>query len=284
MVSHITVRLAWHDNNWNGQVCRNPEQNSYCVGSHSLLSGRIAKKRKLELEQKNPCADCEKLGGYIPPCYWSINAFGKKKQNFLHEHAFEGVKVNPIKEVLNPYSVFSWPFKLSFVHDEENKKKFGNYPPDLNRRIERFGSKFQVNESIVLLYCNYDNPVSADDMRYLLVGCAFLKEKGEPTFFEDINGDIEKRRKMNHAMKNFPTINWALEYSYDFENNGVLLPYKEYLEYTEANPEDEEKLNDLKVEIEEDSLISGFKYVAMDIDDDKYIYLLYKLKKANSNH
>lgn len=42
---HLTVRMAWHDSNWNGKVCRDPEGNTYCTGAHSLLSGRI-KKRK----------------------------------------------------------------------------------------------------------------------------------------------------------------------------------------------------------------------------------------------
>jgi len=43
---HLTIRMAWHDNNWNGKVCSNPEGNSYCTGAHSLLSGRIEKKKK----------------------------------------------------------------------------------------------------------------------------------------------------------------------------------------------------------------------------------------------
>ena len=42
---HLTVRMAWHDNNWDGKVCCNPEGNTYCTGAHSLLSGRIEKRR-----------------------------------------------------------------------------------------------------------------------------------------------------------------------------------------------------------------------------------------------
>ena len=53
MIKHLTVRLAWHDNKWNGNVCEDPESNVYCVGSHSLLSARIAKNRDLDIEKKN---------------------------------------------------------------------------------------------------------------------------------------------------------------------------------------------------------------------------------------
>ena len=48
----------------------------------------------------------------------------------------------------------------------------------------------------------------------------------------------------------------------------------------EQYPEEFEKLNDIKVVIDEPSLVRSFKYVAMDIDDDKCLYLLYKLRKA----
>lgn len=49
---HLSVRMAWHDNNWNGKVCCNPEGNTYCTGAHSLLSGRIEKKKQTDIEQE----------------------------------------------------------------------------------------------------------------------------------------------------------------------------------------------------------------------------------------
>ena len=47
---HITARMAWHDSNWNGKICKDPGNNSYCVGDYSLLSSRIRNNRKLDLE------------------------------------------------------------------------------------------------------------------------------------------------------------------------------------------------------------------------------------------
>src|SRR6266852_3703986 len=76
MSNHLTVRMAWHDNNWNGTVCGDPRGNVYCVGSHSLLSERIARERQTELEQANAGKRIDKLpGGYLPPCYYTTNAF-----------------------------------------------------------------------------------------------------------------------------------------------------------------------------------------------------------------
>jgi len=28
---HLTIRFAWHDDKWDGAVCRNPENNTFIV-------------------------------------------------------------------------------------------------------------------------------------------------------------------------------------------------------------------------------------------------------------
>jgi ATP-dependent exoDNAse (exonuclease V) alpha subunit len=272
--------MAWHDSDWNGTICQDPKSNTYCVGTHSLLSGRIEKKRNLIFEsQKATKPACAFAPGDVPPCYWSINAFGQDKINIVHTHAFSWLKIAGIPDTLQPNSVFTWPFKLSFVHDQKNKKKNGNYHPDLEERIRHFTGKFIPGESIVFFYANYDNPVSADDMRYLLLGCSVIAAPPKTTQFQFATDRLKEIRGKSKEMKNFPTINWALQVTHD-PTQTILLPYRQYLAHVTANPDDENLLTDMRVIIEEDSLIAGFKYVAMDIDDDKCLYLLYKLRKA----
>ncbi len=50
MATHISVRMAWHDNKWNGHICKDPQNNFYCTGTHSLLSARIARDKDMEVE------------------------------------------------------------------------------------------------------------------------------------------------------------------------------------------------------------------------------------------
>jgi exodeoxyribonuclease V alpha subunit len=129
---HLTVRMAWHDNGWDGRVCLNPQANTYCSGAHSLLSGRIEKKKNVGLEQdkKGMVIAGEFLPDAVPPCYWSINAFGSKGFKVEHHHAFttDTGPISTIADEVKPYSVFTWPFKLSFVHKQANQKKHGSYP------------------------------------------------------------------------------------------------------------------------------------------------------------
>ena len=215
VLMHVTIRMAWHDNAWDGAICQNPEANSYCVGTHSLLSGRIEKNRDLKFEKDNPTAKLPTLSvDEIPPCYWSINAFGNSATSIQHTHVFSWLNIPAIPDTLEPHTVYTWPFKLSFVHDEKNKKKHGNYPPDLEKRIQDFIAKFTPRESIIFFYANYDNPVSADDMKYLLLGCSVLASKPETTEFK-IETDKLKRIRSKPKTRNFPTMNWALKFKHD---------------------------------------------------------------------
>jgi exodeoxyribonuclease V alpha subunit len=287
---HLTVRMAWHDHGWDGRVCQDPRRNTYCSGAHSLLSGRIEKRKNTELEETKK--GMEIAGQFypatVPPCYWSLNAFGSGTFKVEHQHPLSSERqpIRPIADTVKPFSVFTWPFKLSFVHNSANQKVHGNYPPDLEQRVERFIDSFTPQQSILFFYANYDNPVSADDMKYLLVGCSLISEVPVPTHFDLTKEELKEWRERGKAekgrakkMKNFPTMNWAIQFTHD-PATSVLLPYTQYLQYADEHPEDEGKLDDMKVVIEEESLVRAFKYVAMDIDDDKCLYLLYKLRKA----
>lgn len=207
---HITIRTAWHDNNWSGKVCQAPENNTYCTGSHSLLSSRIEKQKNIEVEKEMAGVGVDKNVeySYTPPCYWSINTFGSNSFEVNHKHPFSFIDKS-VKEVVNPYSVFTWPFKISFVHTEKNKKKHGSYWPDLEKRIDNFIYKFTPGNSIIFFYANYDNPVSADDMKYLLLGCSVTSDVKAPVNF-DFSEEELKEHRSSHKMKNFPTMHWGI--------------------------------------------------------------------------
>lgn len=121
---HFTLRVAWHDNMWNGTVCNEPEKNIFCNGFHSLLSDRIRREKEKIIGLENqyagqPVSKMIEETGQFPPCYWSINAFGTKGLEIEHYNPAAREVLNPIKDSLPPYSMFSWPFAFSFVRDAE---------------------------------------------------------------------------------------------------------------------------------------------------------------------
>ena len=281
-VGHLTVRMAWHDNRWNGRICREPANNDYCNGTHSLLSARIARNKDAEAEEKNRNEKIDSLKDYLPPCFWSSNAFSNQECKIIHVHPFQRLEVDPVQERLLPHSVFTWPFRLSFNHDKEIKRMEGAYPPVkvLEKRIENFFGRLTPKQTILFFYLNYDNPISADEHKYVLLGCSVLTGVGDRTHYDFDQEELIKIRSTSKRYKNFPTINWAVQLQHDMSNWGVLLPYHEYIERKEQYPEEEEKLNEMRVLIDEETLLPSFKYVATQIDEDKCLYLLYKIKKS----
>ncbi len=276
---HLTVRLAWHSDGWNGNICTAPDKNDYCVGEHSLLSKRVRENRNLATESELAGCKCDEGHNkdYQAPCYWSINALGDSPIHCQHEHAIER-GAPKIGEDLPPYSVFTWPFKLFFSRSKEEKEKNGKYPPMQEDKAMRFFGKFSEGNSIVFLYCNYDNPISGDDQKYLLVGCGLLKGKGKLSHF-NISRERMSWWQAKKEFKNFSNLNWSYRISMDLPKMGVIIPYHNYLRHAVEN-DNYAYLNEIKIIIDEPELIPGFKYVAMDIDDDQAIYLLTKIRKS----
>ena len=285
-IKHLCLRMAWHDNKWNGRICQNPQDNIYCVGEHSLLSDRIRRRRDLDIECRDGIIGSkpkyEQLEGYQPPCFWSINAFGTETLNFEHDNPV-AADFPHIPQQLPPYSIISWPFKLSFVKDANERRQYsGNYYPKqiFENRIKLFQRNIESHTSIVFLYCKFSNPISGEDMEYLIAGCALLNEKEDPRRFNVTPEQLKKTTK-KLRQPNFPTLNWALRYTLDFESTGLRLPYHEYLELSkEEGGISEDHLLDIAVTIQEPELIEGFTYVAKHIDDDQAIYLLMKIRKS----
>ncbi len=78
MTCHVTARLAWHLDGWNGHICRNPAQNTYCVGTYSYPGDMIAEGRDLDWEKAH-VGERVQTKDHISPCIYSANAFGTER-------------------------------------------------------------------------------------------------------------------------------------------------------------------------------------------------------------
>jgi exodeoxyribonuclease V alpha subunit len=288
---HFTLRVAWHDNMWNGHVCKDPENNISCNGYHSLLSDRIRreKERLLNLEKKyagHPISDMfndKDHKGEVPPCYWSINIFGKDTIPIKHINPAASKVLTPIPEDLKPNSMFSWPFGISFVREYEDYKTNGKYWGNFDSvRVPRFRNKIKPGKSIGFIYAKFSNPLSYEDFKYLIVGCGIISDKGLKSKFGP-KTEITKIQQKGYTkdLRNFPETNWVIQYNFD-PNSLVRIPYHEYIEEAKRrslnSDESEKLLSNIKVTIDEPELEHCFKFVNMDIDDDEAIYILSKIR------
>ncbi|MBT1699628.1 AAA family ATPase [Fulvivirgaceae bacterium PWU4] len=281
-LKHFTLRVAWHDNAWDGHICKNPEANRYCSGYHSLLSERIRRNKEESMaDEINHAGKSITDIDYLPPCYWSINLNGTKSTTVSHINPAAPKELEPVKEELSANAMFSWPFAISFNRSIKQQQAEGAYPPNLDKvRIPLFREKVKEKNSIAFFYAKFSNPFTEEERQYLVVGAALIMNKGQLLEFGPLSA-IEAKRKKLAKNKNFPVQNWALQFKFD-DALKVMMPYHEYLGKANSISDSalrQATLDKIKVAISEPELVHCFKYVAMDIDDDEAIYILNKMRQ-----
>ena len=233
MIKHISARLAWHMDGWNGCICRNPATNVYCVGQYSYPGDMIAHERDLEWESRNKSKPIAKLDK-IPPCVYSINAFGKEKVKAYSkppEWFRDGSKVKYWD--LPPSTVCVWPYEEMYT-DDVRYPQGSSQTYDYSKRLERAKQYFQEltpDTSLIFYYANYSNPFSENETnKYVLVGISRLKsfggkEKPEFLFYEGMSEENKKRYAGGFV--------WQMPITSHYPEQGFRLPYHLYLDKPE---------------------------------------------------
>lgn len=292
---HLTARAAWHDRGWDGTVCADPHSNTkYCTAPGSLLAGRIKGRIDPDLEAKfsgRPVSEIVKHGGgYVPPCYWAINAHGKDSSNISDPHPFTDgpttaglfSAVPPLEHRLDPHSLFTWPFAVSW----EGARPGSRYVEigAVQDRIRSFVGHLHSGASVVFTYCTSNNPITGDDRKPLLVGAGLVAETEMPKDYS-MSPELVRHMRAQPGMKNFPEFAWQLKIRLD-PGCSVALPYREYLEWCESSrgfeqeAERRDALRDMSIPVAEPNLVPHFKYVSMHVPADKALYLLYTMRRS----
>ena len=256
--THVTARLAWHNDGWNGAVCRAPEENTYCVGWKSFPGDVIARERDLAVEKcKAGCAGAD-LDGYIPPCSYSFNAFGTESTQAASEPPgfFYGGAARR-EWTLPPASVCIWPYEAMYADEVKGPDRLDN-----NRRRELAVEFFEpvrrdCGSNLIFYYANYSNPLSEEEVpRYVMIGVSRITEVGEELFYDNVEPYIAERYAGGMI--------WARQITSSYPEEGVRLPYHRYLD-------DPERLAELAVFPEHQGLC---KYGSKHVSDDEAIGVL----------
>lgn len=221
MTSHITVRLAWHNDGWNGHVCKKPEKNVYCVGCHSYPGEMIREKRDLDWEQAEAGKKFINLE-QIPACVYSGSAFSKEESLASAEPpAFFNDTSEPVEWQMSPATACIWPYDAMFNREGvKNPNGTYNYDNRFKFAQEHFDS-VQGAQSLVFYYANYSNPFSTEEKsRYVLVGVSRVKKIGQPHFYINCSEEIKKKYHNGFV--------WQREVTSHYPEQGVRLPYHCY--------------------------------------------------------
>ena len=112
---HLNVRVAWHDNKWNGTICKNPCSNAFCVDFDRIRA------------ERDDAAE-ERLAGKFfgelksaqhPPCKAESGAFMNSREWVREfEHPYQDIKqladrhgqLRQTRVTVEPFSTFAVPF------------------------------------------------------------------------------------------------------------------------------------------------------------------------------
>ena len=219
MTTHISARIAWHDDGWNGCICKNPAANTFCVGAQSYPGQYIAEKRALDWENNVAGQQCKGLDR-IPPCCYSNNAFGLDEAPAEAEPPDwfrDGTQIR--RWMLPPATVCVWPYEEMYGDDVRHGGHF-DYEQRLANAREFFNA-IQPDKSLIFYYANYSNPFSEDEAkRYALIGLSRVKAVGEELFYEGCSDTVKQKYGGGFV--------WQRSITSHYPDQGLRLPYHVY--------------------------------------------------------
>lgn len=260
-MKHISLRLAWHDEGWNGHICKNPRANTHCVGQHSYPGDLISHNRDLEWEEEENVAGCHcsTIDG-IPPCAYSINAFGNAAvKGESNPPDFFNDESKGIQFEIPASTACIWPYEQMYSDDIKmpaGSKQTYDYTKRL-KAAKDFFKEITPNESLVFYYANKSNPFSEeDDRNFVVVGISKIKKIGEVMYYENVS-DANKKKYADGFI-------WQLPVTSNYPEEGFAIPYHKYRD----NPEILERITYIP------EIAENFKYGTRHIsDDDALIYV-----------
>lgn len=229
MTTHLTTRLVWHDRAWDGHVCDHPSKNTYCVVQQHIRDGRDS-----DREDNAQGMSLAKLDGWQPPCSRDPVAFSPRGFTITHNDPLEFRQLPSVREEIPAYSVCPSPYRwmreenfriicedenLDIRESDERGKESGwVFEPDRQIALLRnFWGKLEKNKSLIFFYCNHGNPLD-ESLNRVLLGVSRISQIGPQFFFGT---------KPPKFVDQYPI--WSRCVTHDFENQGLRLPYHEYL-------------------------------------------------------
>ena len=263
MATHMSIRLAWHNEGWNGHICQKPCENTYCIGQHSYPGNLIAGTRDIEYETAHAGESCADNPCAVA-CGLSVNAFGKEPIEVRVDTPdfWKKTDADPIKIELPPYTVCTWCYEQMY-NDEVEARGNTKQKYDYAKRkegAEKYFAQFEPGKSLIFYYAGYSNPFCENEEdNYVIAGISRVK-KIEPTYYYD-NTSAEVQKKYAGGFV------WQRPVTSTYPDEGFCIPYWKYMD-------DEEIIERILLK---PLNRSPFKYASREVDNDDAIEVVNQL-------
>ena len=228
MAQHMSLRLAWHNDGWNGHICKQPCNNPYCVGLHSYPGTLIKDSRDIDFEIQHAGEAIEKHPFHVA-CALSANAFGKNDIKVsVNPPTWWGGGADPAIIELPASTACTWCYEEMYSKDVAAPEGSGRqYDYDKRRKnAEEYFSQFEENKSLLFYVSGYSNPFSEEENTYVIIGVSRIKKIDRFHFYENLSE--ENRNKYAGG------IVWQKPITSNYPNEGFCLPYWKYMDNEEV--------------------------------------------------
>jgi len=208
MVTHLSNRLVWHDDGWNGCICIDPLSNTSC-----MVHDYIRESRDDDKEARFAGAEMHDID-FHPPCMTDISLFSKQPSDIIHNDPLDWRNLPHIEETLPSFSFCARPYGRMF--SEEEGVTWENDPYEQKLRLDYFFEQIEEGSSLVFFYTNHGNPLMDKAGDRLLLGLARIVKKGPQHYFP----------KKGKYQEDYPL--WSRALTIDPEES-FFIPYQEYL-------------------------------------------------------
>lgn len=263
MATHMSIRLAWHSDGWNGHVCKKPCENSYCIGQHSYPGDLIAGTRDLEFETAHAGEPCSMLPCKVA-CGLSVNAFGKDTitvkvdpPSFWKESDADAINIT-----LPPSTVCTWCYEAMYNDAVETKGESSQKYNYAKRKegAEKYFSQFEPGKSLIFYYAGYSNPFSEnEENNYVVVGVSRVNKIGDTYYYDNTSEEVQRKYAGGFV--------WQKPVTSTYPDEGFCIPLWKYMD-------DEDILNRLVLKPQNRA---PFKYGSREVCNDDAIEVVNQL-------
>ena len=226
MATHMSIRLAWHSDGWNGHICKKPCENSYCIGQHSYPGNLIASTRDIDFETAHAGEACSELP-CAAACGLSINAFGKDPITVRVDTPdfWKRSDADPINLTLGPSTVCTWCYEQMYNDDAEAKGNT-NRKYDYQKRkegAEKYFAQFEPGKSLIFYYAGYSNPFCEnEENNYVVVGISRVKAIDHMYYYDNASEDVKRKYAGGFV--------WQMPVTSTYPDEGFCIPYWKYMD------------------------------------------------------
>src|SRR5437762_2639869 len=104
-IKHLSARVPWHDNKWNGSTCRNVLDNSFC---------RILRRVDAEKDPESEPCNARIPDGAFPPCVHEKGTF-LSRHEYTRELTHAWSEYNPMFMEYGPCTYHHKPYSFNAV-------------------------------------------------------------------------------------------------------------------------------------------------------------------------